>query len=404
MKPRIPIEAKFKAREIVRAVCGSPLRVVFALPTLHAGGAQRVIATLARCLDKQKFHVTVLVGQMTGSLYDHVLPGDVDILDLGTSRVRYAWPAAIRAIRRMRPDVVLTTTNELSILLCAARRLLPDSTRLVVRPTIMLGAYLATLSGLDPRRLLYRKLFTSCDALVLQSPEMAADYEREIGAKRLARTRLVVIRNPVALGEISRSAGDTSADTGYKREWINLVSSGRLEHQKGFDIAIEAMARLDRPNASLTILGSGSQEAELNKLAGTLGVADRVRLIGYKSNPYPFYRQANGFLLSSRFEGFPNVVLESLACGTPVVSTPVAGLTALLKGIPGCQVSSSTDPASLARAMREFIDGAMPRVELSAIAYFDAPLIARQYGDLFEEIVTKREGSTRMRSEIDGDR
>ena len=75
----------------------------------------------------------------------------------------------------------------------------------------------------------------------------------------------------------------------------------------------------------LTLLGEGPLRPELERLAQQSGVADRVHFVGFQKNPYPFFAQADAFVLSSRYEGFPNVVLEALACGTPVIATPAPG-------------------------------------------------------------------------------
>ena len=106
-----------------------------------------------------------------------------------------------------------------------------------------------------------------------------------------------------------------------------IVAAGRLTRQKGFDLLIRAVAPIlrRRPEVRLTILGAGPEESALRSLAESLGVWDSVSLPGFVENPYRFFKAAGLFVLSSRWEGLPNVVLEALACGTAVVAFDCAG-------------------------------------------------------------------------------
>jgi glycosyltransferase involved in cell wall biosynthesis len=101
-----------------------------------------------------------------------------------------------------------------------------------------------------------------------------------------------------------------------------LVACGRLSRQKGFDVLLRAASRVARHLAiELWILGEGRGLPDLNALAGELGLAEQVRFLGFRDNPFPFFRQADLFVLASRWEGFGNVIVEALGCGTPVVAT-----------------------------------------------------------------------------------
>jgi glycosyltransferase involved in cell wall biosynthesis len=108
----------------------------------------------------------------------------------------------------------------------------------------------------------------------------------------------------------------------------------------------------------LTLLGEGPLRAALEQLAKHRGVADRVRFVGFQKNPYPFFVQADAFVLSSRYEGFPNVVLEALACGTPVIATPAPGGVAEIAELAGgVLLASAVDAESLSLAIKRFFGG-----------------------------------------------
>ena len=109
----------------------------------------------------------------------------------------------------------------------------------------------------------------------------------------------------------------------------------------------------------------------------------RVHFAGHRSNVYNFFSQADGFLLSSRFEGFPNVVIEALACGTPVVATPVPGLESLFAQLPQCRLARDFTAAALAEAIDQFAQAGRRRVSPDAVGAFELQTIIAQYERMF---------------------
>jgi glycosyltransferase involved in cell wall biosynthesis len=202
-----------------------------------------------------------------------------------------------------------------------------------------------------------------------------------------AGRNLVVLQNPVDVDRIRALSGvRLRSGPEYVRsansEAIQLVGAGRLVRQKGFDLLIEALA-LTSSRFEATILGDGALRGELERLAKDLGVASRVHFMGFQSNPYPFFRYADAFVLSSRFEGMPNVVLEALACGTGVISTPApGGVNELLEGRPRCVIAKSISARSLAEAIQgyDFSDRG-PKADF-ALSEFMAESICGRYADV----------------------
>jgi len=131
-----------------------------------------------------------------------------------------------------------------------------------------------------------------------------------------------ILPNPVDLEAIRSAAFPVKR---FDKGGVCFIASGRLTYQKGFDRLLNWFSTLEDKNATLTILGEGELREALVEQAQTLSLQTRVQFIGFCDNPWQWYAGADLFLLSSRWEGLPNAVLESLACGTPVLATKVSG-------------------------------------------------------------------------------
>lgn len=140
-----------------------------------------------------------------------------------------------------------------------------------------------------------------------------------------------------------------------------ILGVGRLTAQKRFDLLINAFALIDHTDAQLVILGDGAERSRLIKLISFLGLSDRVTLLGFVTDVAEQYRQADLFVLTSRYEGLPAVVLEAMAANCPVLSTDCfAAARSLLENAEGCGIVELADPAKLAKMIDYHLDGKRP--------------------------------------------
>ena len=301
------------------SVRGKPrMRVLFLLPTLGGGGAERVIATLVETLDRHRFEPHVGLLNFAGPHLKEI-PPEVTLHDLRVRRVRYALPAIIRLVWNLRPQVILSTLGHLNFLLILSRPFLPKQTKLLVREATTVSAHLQHgVRAVGLWTWLYRHLYKRADKVVCLSEHMVADLHENFG---VPLQKLVCIHNPIDVAWI-RSMAEASGNP-YKGRGPHLLAVGRLSWEKGFDLLVEAMPYIRKqfPHARLTILGQGPLESNLTVQRELLGLREVVDFPGFRANPYPLFKYADLFVLSSRYEGLPNAALEAIGLGTPVVAT-----------------------------------------------------------------------------------
>ena len=203
----------------------------------------------------------------------------------------------------------------------------------------------------------------------------------------LRRGAFDVIHNPVPPRPAPSAQAMERAEALWSGErGARIVTVGSMKAQKNHPLLLRAFARLDRPEARLMFVGDGAGRDALVSLAQELGVADRVILAGFHPDPTPFYHSADLFVLSSDYEGFGNVIVEALACGTPVVSTDCpSGPAEILENGRFGRLVPVGDVAALAQAIGAALDAPVDGDALKRRAADFAPQIAaRQYLDLLD--------------------
>lgn len=327
-------------------------RFLLFIGRLGGGGAERVFVEYANGLAETgaDVHLVCLKG---GGYEADVVPG-VRLYKLGT-RMRKAALPLFRIVRQVRPDVLLSGLTGANLVASIVGRLARVPEIWVSVHNDLRSEQAAQKASLARQESVAIKLACSLSTRVIAVSEGVAEYVREAGHAN--RRAISVIYNPIyhdGIGTLAKAQLPESISALVEPGQPFLVAAGRLEQQKGFDLLVEAYRRsgLKQQGVKLLILGEGSERAALSEQIAQNGLSSSVYLPGFVDNPYSVFAEAKAFVLSSRWEGFGNVLVEALACGTPIVAFDCpSGPVEVLGDTPGCIVVPPEDTDVLAKAM-----------------------------------------------------
>jgi GalNAc-alpha-(1->4)-GalNAc-alpha-(1->3)-diNAcBac-PP-undecaprenol alpha-1,4-N-acetyl-D-galactosaminyltransferase len=326
------------------------VRIALIISSLGAGGAERVMSIMANYWAAQNQDVTLITLSSESSDW-YKVHSDVKRVGLNLQLPSAHIGVALRrnvqrikrlrdALRSLRPDVAIVfgdTTNVLTLI-----------------ASLGLGIPIIVSERNDPRQqpmnlargILRSILYRYADAVVVQSPAV-----RDWAKKFVRQNAIHVIPNPV-------NAPRTAPEDSCARVVDSVVAMGRLTRQKGFDILLPAfkICAERHPSWSLLILGEGEQRRSLEALVVELGLTGRVRLPGLVQDPTLILRGVDLFIMPSRYEGFPNALLEAMSCGLAVIATDChSGPREIIRdGIDGMLVPPD-DVGALASAMNRLL-------------------------------------------------
>jgi glycosyltransferase involved in cell wall biosynthesis len=349
-------------------------RIAIFIPTFGDGGVEHMLVNLARGFADYGLTVDFLV-KNRHLPYLPTLGEDVNLVELHTAKPQALLTGLLAYLRQARPAVLMSAKGRDDRLTVQTKQRLEHPPRIFLRAGTNITGRLSgrqrnpLVRWLAQRAL--RRLYAQADGVICVSRGVADDLARIC---RLPRERMHVLRNPVVLPELT-----ALAQAPLDHPWLApgqppvILGAGGLRRQKNFALLIRAFVRVRaRRPCRLVILGEGRQRDRLAALAGELGVGDAVALPGFIDNPYAFMARAALFVLSSYWEGSPNVLAEALAVGTPVVATdcpsgpreilqdgrygtlvPVDDEAALSDAILK-SLETRPDPAQLRAAVREY--------------------------------------------------
>jgi glycosyltransferase involved in cell wall biosynthesis len=356
-------------------------RISVFIESLGGGGAERVMLNLAREFSRLKHQVDLVVASAKGP-YRSQVPDSVRLVDLGTTRTITAILPLARYLSSESPDVLLSKMGHCNIVCLLGRKLARSATRVVISEVSLMGISTKTAAQLRSRAipLLAKRLYPRADGIIAVSQGVADDLAKVLD---LPSERIDVIFDPVVTPELHERAGRVVEHPWFTRGAPPVVLGvGRLDPEKDFPTLLRAFNTVrGNRNVRLMILGEGPERFVLESLAQDLGIADVFTLPGFVGNPLPFIANASVLALTSRFEGLPNVLIEALACGTPVVATDCpGGTTEILEHGRYGMLAPVGDFKEVARAIEETLENPPdPMFLKSAAERFSVDAIARQY-------------------------
>lgn len=355
-------------------------RLLVVVPSLAGGGAERVAVELSAEFARRGHEVALAVFSNSGVLLPAV-DGQVDVVVLEGREPWGHCRALARLIRLLRPVAVLSLLSHTNVITAAACLLSRVRCRLVCSEHACLSRTIVEYGGwrLHLTKLLLHGALRACDRVVVVSDGVGEDLERTL---RLPKRRICRIYNPVLSERLLEAIREP-----VQHPWLGaggpplIVAAGRLTPQKDYPTLLRAFAILRaRRQARLLILGDGECRHALLAEIQRDGLVDCVQLAGYVSNPLPYMAAASVFVLSSRFEGLGNVLIEAMACGTAVVATDCpSGPAEILEGGRWGRLVPVGDGPALASAIEAALDDRTPSDVRQRAAAFSVNAAATQY-------------------------
>ncbi|MFD2760939.1 glycosyltransferase [Lentibacillus juripiscarius] len=293
-------------------------KVLFFIYQMGSGGAARTMLNIINNLDRTRFTPILVTLNYDGDYEEYVKP-DIKFIKLRTKRLRSAIFPLAKVIRNEKAAIVFSTIPNYNTIAILAKLVSFTRAKNVVREAAYLGGDFST----NIKLMMYGLLYRLSSKIIALSKGVKDNL---VNRYKVSAKNVDVIYNPVDLEGIEHNI-QTGQIADEHQSIFNdnakvMITAGRLVKDKDHKTLLNAFAKVNtRLHAKLVILGQGELEQSLKEQAKKLNIADKVFFIGFQRNPYIYFRHADLFVLSSIHEGFGHVLAESLAAGTPVVST-----------------------------------------------------------------------------------
>ena len=335
--------------------------IAYFVPRLGDRGSERVALEIIRQLIRRGIAVDLIVTRSGGEMWN-LTPAGARVVNLKSWKTKPIWlgiltsfPALVRYLKHRRPEVLISTWTVSSVMSLIAKKYFLRDLKLIIRYENCFSLARKHAKR-DINYRLLKWLFPIADSVVAVSNDAAEDMRNCVP---LAAKSITYVPNPVVTAALFEQARIP-----LKHTWLGdptvpvIIASGILGLQKDFPTLLKAFADLRRSrNARLIILGRGPDKPQLVNLAHELGIQTDVEFAGFQSNPFSYIAQSQVFVLSSLFEGLPTVLIEALACGTPVVATDcLAGPREILEGGKWGTLTPVGDWKAMSKAIQETLD------------------------------------------------
>jgi len=307
----------------------SVIKLLFLLPTYTFGGAERTSLNLLNGIDKNRFRICLVTSK---NIFQHFQNIDIEkfipIEDLGIDIWFNSFRRFVSDIKRVaqllkkeKPDIAFGMMHYPSSLLVFAKKSYNLNIKIIASPRGPSIEYLRYFEHNLLRKACLRGIFylflKYADGIVVNSAGMKGECVKDF---HVTEERISVIPNSVDVRVVREMSGE-DADINIKDSFLMFSAAGRLEKEKNLPFLLRTFSQVRKKiEAKLLIIGEGSEKRLLQTLSAELGIADDVIFVGYQRNPYKYIVKSDIFVHTCLFEGFPNVVLEAMAYGVPVVA------------------------------------------------------------------------------------
>lgn len=354
--------------------------VALYLPSLGGGGAERVTVTLANGLAERGLSVDLVLVSAKGPHLVNVSP-KVRIVDLNAGRVLLSLLPLVGYLRRTHPKAMLSALGHANIIAVIARKLA------MIDFTLLVAEHTNVAASRSETRLLMSKVVYSlrgwaylrADKVLAVSRGVANDL---ITLYSLPPDHVITVYNPVITSELMVRSKE-SLDCAWFREGESpvILSVGRMIPAKDYSTLIRAFAKVrEYVECRLVILGDGELRQDIEGLISDLELNEYVMLPGFVENPYAWMSRSSLFVLSSYREGLPTVLIEAMACGSPVISTDCpSGPSEILEGGKWGELVAIGDVSGLAKKMLEVLNSSTKINVSPRLEAFTADTIIEEY-------------------------
>lgn len=349
------------------------INITIILPSVVAGGAERVLSLIATNLNQDIFNVTLLVlGFKKDTVYDI---SNIKTIYFNKSRVLEGVPQLLKYFTTHKTDIVLSCMTHLNTALALILLGFPKI-KLVAREANIKAAtevYTPKPPSLSKRVTKYIS-YNRFNKIICQSKDMADEV---VLNKGVDSNKVVIINNPISNGFKTKNISNTTNTTVY-------ITVGRLHKEKGHERILKALAQLEH-NFKYYLIGSGEEQAYLINLISELQLESKVEMIQYSKNIPEYLSKSDYFLQGSFAEGFPNALLESCAVGTPALVFESQGGTSeiIQEGINGYTAKDESEFLKLLQVHNLPVALKPNEVSNSVISKFNKEKIVNQYESLF---------------------
>ncbi len=285
-------------------------KILFVLPSLEFGGAEKVMVVLYNHINRAQFEPYFCVFK-NGILYKKISENNKTTI-LNKDRVMRGITGLLKTIYDINPDIIFSTHCHLNAIICLLKKIKLINSKVVIRESNFLSIQQGSSKSFYVKNIVtwfIKKSYPVADNIICQTKEMRKDLQLLLSNSKI---NPVVIYNPI------------EHIPGYIKNLTapRIISIGRLEKQKNHSLIIEAFDLIkNRIPHHLVIIGKGNEHYSINKLIESKGLMDRVKLVGFVENVWDEYSGSSLFVLASKYEGFPNVIIEAMANSVPVIST-----------------------------------------------------------------------------------